>query len=586
MKKTLILALACALTACAVPRDPQTLDRSIVDEINAAAAAKPQPARDTAIDQALIPPLRLELPKVDDRELEPRFDVSVNDAPAQQVLLAIVSGTRYSMLVHPDVAGTITVDLKDTTVPEALEALRELYGYEYRIDGNRIIVQAASLQTRVFRVNYLAGQRLGRSELRVISGSVADAGTASPGAAAAAAAIPTAVGGQPGTQGSTSRVTDSARVLTSTSTDFWRDLEQTLKVIVGTEPGRNVVVNPQAGVIVVRGMPADMRNVQDYLRAIKLSVERQVMIEAKIIEVTLSDAYQAGINWAVFGKGKFAGGVMGPGAQLSNVGEISARNRGIFASPENPVREIGTGAVSSVTEAAGLPGGLFGLAFQTHNFAAVLEFLEGQGSVQVLSSPRIAALNNQKAVLKVGTDEFFITNVQSGNTTSGVIGGNTTSFPTLTLQPFFSGVSLDITPQIDDASNVILHVHPSVSNVVQDNRQINLGDLFGENIVLPLARSTVSETDSVVKVADGNIVAIGGLMKVDISDSKSGLPGLQNVPVLGNAFGSRDRVAVKKELVILIKPTIIGGETNSDDIGGARDRLLSLGARRGGAVAD
>src|SRR5690606_15709438 len=177
--------------------------------------------------------------------------------------------------------------------------LRELYGYEYRIDGNRIIVQAASLQTRVFRVNYLAGQRLGRSELRVISGSVADAGTASPGAAAAAAAIPTAVGGQPGTQGSTSRVTDSARVLTSTSTDFWRDLEQTLKVIVGTEPGRNVVVNPQAGVIVVRGMPADMRNVQDYLRAIKLSVERQVMIEAKIIEVTLSDAYQAGINWAV-----------------------------------------------------------------------------------------------------------------------------------------------------------------------------------------------------------------------------------------------------------------------------------------------
>src|SRR5690606_26130693 len=155
-----------------------------------------------------------------------------------------------------------------TTVPEALEALRELYGYEYRIDGNRIIVQAASLQTRVFRVNYLAGQRLGRSELRVISGSVADAGTASPGAAAAAAAIPTAVGGQPGTPGSPSSVTDSARVLTSTSTDFWRDLEQTLKVIVGTEPGRNVVVNPQAGVIVVRGMPADMRNVQDYLRAI------------------------------------------------------------------------------------------------------------------------------------------------------------------------------------------------------------------------------------------------------------------------------------------------------------------------------
>src|SRR5690606_31255365 len=179
--------------------------------------------------------------------------------------------------------------------------------------------------------------------------------------------------------------------------DFWRDLEDTLKVIVGTEPGRNVVVNPQAGVIVVRGMPADMRNVQDYLRAIKLSVERQVMIEAKIIEVTLSDAYQAGVNWAAFGKGKFAGGVMGPNAALRRSGAITGGS--ITSDPAD--RAIITGAASGVGNAAGLPGGLFGLAFQTHNFAAVLEFLEGQGSVQVLSSPRIAALNNQKAVLKV-----------------------------------------------------------------------------------------------------------------------------------------------------------------------------------------
>ncbi|HEY9396231.1 MAG TPA: hypothetical protein VIQ28_01245, partial [Burkholderiales bacterium] len=112
MRTALALTLACTLTACAVPRHPATLDRGIVDEINAAAAAKPVPARNAALDQALIPPLRLELPKVDERALEPRFDVSVNNAPAQQVFLAIVSGTRYSMLVHPDVSGTISVDLK------------------------------------------------------------------------------------------------------------------------------------------------------------------------------------------------------------------------------------------------------------------------------------------------------------------------------------------------------------------------------------------------------------------------------------------------------------------------------------------
>jgi len=570
VRRKIVLAFAWVLTACAIPNDPQTLDPRILDEINAAAAAKPQPAHESAVEEALIPPLRLELPKVDDRELEPRFDISVHNAPAQQVLLSIVSGTRYSMLIHPDVAGSVTLNLKDTTVPEALDALRELYGYEHRIDGHRIIVQAPSLQTRVFRVNYLAGHRQGRSEVRVISGSVADAGPSTP--RTVGGTVPGIDGAQPyPQQGGASRATDSARVLTSTSTDFWKDLEQTLKLIVGGEGGRSVVVNPQAGVIVVRGMPADMRNVEEYLRAIKLSVERQVMIEAKIIEVTLSDGYQAGINWSAFGAGRFAGGVMRPGARLGRSGEI--RGGSIRSTP-------GDRSIESVVEdAANLSGGLFGLAFQTRNFAAVLEFLESQGSVQVLSSPRIAALNNQKAVLKVGTDEFFVTNVQSGNTTTGVIGGNTTTFPTLTLQPFFSGVSLDITPQIDEDANVILHVHPSVSQVEQDNRVINLGEQFFGTVNLPLARSTVSETDSVVKVANGNIVAIGGLMKVDVIDSKSGLPGLQNVPVVGQAFGSRDRVAVKKELVILIKPTIIGGETNSAEIGEARERLLNLGTR-------
>src|SRR5262249_7905242 len=156
------------------------------------------------------------------------------------------------------------------------------------------------------------------------------------------------------------------------------------------------------------------------------------------------------------------------------------------------------------------------LAFQTQNFAALLEFLESQGSVQVLSSPRIATINNQKAVLKVGTDEFFITNITGGTTTTGAVAGTTgtNTFPTLTLRPFFTGVALDVTPQIDEQSNIILHIHPSVSNVQQDNRTVDLGTLFGGQVTLPLARSTVSETDSIVKVGDANIVAIGGLMKV------------------------------------------------------------------------
>jgi MSHA biogenesis protein MshL len=550
MKRALALTVACGLVACTIPPRPATLDTSIVDELNAAAAAKPRPARDAAVEQALIPPLRLELPKAEGRALEPRFDFSVNNAPAQQVFLSIAAGTRYSMLLHPQVGGTISVNLKDVTVREALDSLRDLYGYEYRIEGTRVFVQSAALQTRVFRVNYLVGQRLGRSEVRVISGSVA-----------------------PQQAGGVARVTDSARIQTSTRSDFWKDLEDTLRIIIGAEPGRSIVVNPQAGVIVVRGMPEDMRSIEQYLRAIKLSVERQVMLEAKIVEVTLAEAHQAGINWAAFPSGQAQFGVLGPNASLATSGPLVSPN--LTSDPFN--RAIASSAVAG-SVIPGVPGGsLFGLAFQTRNFAALLDFLEAQGSVQVLSSPRIATLNNQKAVLKVGTDEFFITNVQSGTTTTTtVVGGTTQSIPTLTLQPFFSGVALDITPQIDEASNVILHIHPSVSTVVQDDRRVNLGSIFGD-LTLPLARSTVSETDSIVKVGDSNIVAIGGLMKVDVNDRRQGLPGMQDVPGINNVLGSRNRLSVKKELVILIKPTIVQGETDAADISQARDRVLELG---------
>jgi MSHA biogenesis protein MshL len=197
--------------------------------------------------------------------------------------------------------------------------------------------------------------------------------------------------------------------------------------------------------------------------------------------------------------------------------------------------------------------GVFGLALQTANFAALLTFLESQGNVQVLSSPRLATVNNQKAVLKVGTDEFFVTNV---STTSVVNGSSIQNTPTITVQPFFSGVVLDVTPQIDTDGNIILHVHPSVSEVTQSNRVIDLGAQIS-TITLPLAKSTVSETDTIVRVSDGNIVAIGGLMKVDARDSSGGIPGVSDAGFMGALLRNNSRTLLKKELVILIKPTVI-----------------------------
>jgi MSHA biogenesis protein MshL len=565
-----IVSAAAALAGC-VPA-PTKIDAGIQDELNKAAAQPLKAPTDAAVKDALLPPLRADIPQgVSDRPIEPKFDLAVNNAPAAQVFMSIVSGTRYSMLVHPQVGGTISVNLKDVTVREALDAIRDLYGYEYRIEGTRIFIQPVAIQTRVFQVNYLIGQRSGRSDVRVTSGSVAD----TPAAGVPGAPVP--AGGAPGTAG-TSSLSDSSRVQTQTRSDFWGSLTQTLQAIVGSEAGKSVIVNPQAGIVVVRALPSELRNVEAYLNAIRLSVERQVMLEAKIIEVTLNEQFQAGVNWARF-TNRGAGGIIEPGATLGTTGLVS--NAALTAS----VAGRSLAAVSSAgTLIPGVPGGaLFGLAFQTDNFAGLLQFLESQGSVQVLSSPRIATLNNQKAVLKVGTDEFFITNITGGTTTTaGAVAGTTgtNTFPTLTLRPFFSGVALDITPQIDQDSNIILHIHPSVSDVQQQDRQVNLGTLFGGNITLPLARSTVSETDSIVKVGDSNIVAIGGLMKVDIANDQSGLPGLQNIPIAGQAFRSNRRTAVKKELVILIKPTVVQSDRElQQDLQETRDRMMMNGGR-------
>lgn len=586
MRQLALLLLAAVLAGCAAPFPRQTkIDPRIAAELNKAANAPRKEPAESDIRDALLPPLKLDMPGTAGRPIEPRFDLSVNEAPAAQVFMSIVSGTRYSMLVHSDVKGAVTVNLKDVTVQEALDALRDLYGYEYRFDGTRILIQSSGMRSRVFRVNYLIGQRLGRSDIRVTSGSIADA----PGASGAG--IP----GVPGTTGlpsaptqtgaasaTSSGMSDSSRIQTSVRSDFWEDLRQTLTQIIGREGGRNVVVNPQAGLVVVRAMPEELRQIEAYLRAIRLSVERQVMLEAKIVEVTLSNEYQTGINWGLFSSsGRTSAGLITPNTTLGTTGANTSGN--LSVNPQPGSASLLAGATSAAL-IPGLPGGsLFGLAFQTSNFSALLSFLESQGAVQVLSSPRIATINNQMAVLKVGTDQFFITNIAGGSGTTGSTIGGTTSFPTLTMRPFFSGVALDITPQIDEDSSVVLHIHPSVSNVQQDDKVVNLGTVFGGQITLPLARSTVSETDSIVRVRNSNIVAIGGLMKLDTADGRSGLPGLQNVPTLGGLFGSQQRTTVKKELVILIKPTVIQSESDwNADISESRDRILNQGGGASG----
>ncbi|MBI2509706.1 MAG: secretin N-terminal domain-containing protein, partial [Betaproteobacteria bacterium] len=375
MKRWLLTITIAVAAGCAdqPARRDATHDR-ITAELDRAVKERAKAAAPDAVSEALLPPLVVQMPGPDARPLDTRFDLNVNNAPANQVFMAIVSGTRYSMIVHPDVRDPISVNLKDVTVQEALDTLRELYGYEYRVQGSRITVQPVTLQTRVFQVNYLQAQRTGRSDVRVSSGSITDSPSSGTGGVPGAV-VPGAAAGAAG--GQTSRLAESTRVTTSYESNFWGDIVKSLNAIIGGGTGRSVIVNPQSGVIVVRALPSELRAVESFLKAMQLVVERQVVLEAKIIEVTLRDGAQAGVNWAAFREGpgtRIGGGVITPGTTLGNTGALTAPTArapdGTVLSGSSLTATLGT--VASLVAGTGVPGGIFGLALQTSNFAALL----------------------------------------------------------------------------------------------------------------------------------------------------------------------------------------------------------------------
>jgi MSHA biogenesis protein MshL len=563
VRKIILITVLLGLAGCNTPTPKRDTYDQISSEVDQTSGAKQKASQDQ-VAAALLPPLSIAVPQAR-APLEERFSLSFNNVPAPQFFNAIVSGTHYNMLVHPEVSGTISANLKDVTLFEALDAIRDLYGYDYTVDGNRVTIRPLTMQTRVYQINYLNSSRRGSSDIRVTSNSSelqqssgTNNGTTQPGQITNQATNGSNPNnGAPGSPSTMATSIDSSKISTTSNSDFWRDLRTALEAIVGKQDGRTVVVSPQSGVIVIHAMPDELRNVAAYLKAEQLSVERQVILEAKILEVQLNSSYQTGINWSTFASiagntmNRVAGGFGQPGSTLS-----ALPSNGTL--PTVPLTStVGAAALSALTGQSFSPastngGSIFGLAVQTNNFAALISLLEGQGTVHVISNPRISTLNNQKAVLKVGTDDFFVTNVSTTVTSSGT---SSVSTPSVTLQPFFSGVVLDVTPQIDDAGNVILHVHPAITQVTTVSQTINLGSQG--SYVLPLASSATQETDSVVRGTDGHIVVIGGLMKQNTTSNRSDLPGLGDLPVLGNLFRNTDQTTTKSELVILLKPTIV-----------------------------
>ncbi len=577
MRKFLLATVVISIAGCAAPTSKRETYDLMNAEMSKAVQASVQPAKQDAVAAALLPPINIEMPQVR-QPLEERFSLAFNNVQASQFFNSIVVGTRYNMLVHPEVSGTISANLKDVTLFEALDAIKDLYGYDYKVEGTRIVIKPLTMQTSIFQVNYLTGNRKGTSDTRVISGSVSVQGQNNGNNANTSNNNNS---NNSNNSGNNIAALESSKISTTSTSDFWAELKFALDAIVGSgKDGRSVVISPQSGVVVIKAMPDELRSVAAYLKATQLSVDRQVILEAKILEVELNDGFQTGVNWSAFRVGgtNISGGSISPGTVLRSNGTLATGISSIDSTGSIAGGALLAAPGQSLISGASNLGSMFGLALQTKNFAALISFLETQGNVHVLSSPRIATLNNQKAVLKVGTDEFFVTNVSSNITSSGGVGGNTVT-PNVTLQPFFSGVVLDVTPQIDDQGNIILHIHPSVSDVQTSVKVINLGKDSGE-LTLPLAKSNTSETDSVVRAQDGNIIALGGLMRQGSTSDRSQLPGAGDVPVLGNLFRNTNQATQKRELVILLKPTIIHNASSwSQDILDAQGRIQGMAPR-------
>ena len=259
-----------------------------------------------------------------------------------------------------------------------------------------------------------------------------------------------------------------------------------------------------------------------YLDTVQGNMNRQVVLEAKILEVVLNNHYQFGIDWKILG------------ADLNALDEKRQPFPG--TNIDNTLFPIAFTAL---------------IKWHPETFTSKIRALETQGNVQLLSSPRISTLNNQKAVIKVGTDEFFVTGVSTSETISG---STTTPTQDVQLTPFFSGITLDVTPQISANDEIILHIHPSISKVRDQQKAF---EVAGKDTKLPLALSTIRETDTIVHAHSGQVIVIGGLMQDETREDIAGLPWFANVPFLGTLFRNTKQISKKSELVILLRPIVM-----------------------------
>ncbi|KFN18506.1 pilus (MSHA type) biogenesis protein MshL [Aeromonas bestiarum] len=550
MKKNHLCLISVAVLAagCTSYRHPEpvqakdALRHAMTEQNKVGALATVPKSVQSELLQMNRPPQALSMP-------EQRLRIAAHDVDAVEFFGSLFKGSRYSVAVHPGVTGQISVELKDVTLPEVLAVVGDMYGFDVQRKGNVFHVYPAGLRTETIPVNYLMMSRRGLSRTSVSTGGV----TSNDSNNSNNSSFDNANGGSNNSSSSnasngnsSSNNSNGTRIETDTNSDYWTDLRGSLEMLIGSGDGRAVITSPQAGLVTIRAYPKELKAVREFLSQSETHLKRQVVLEARILEVALNEGYEQGVDWSGLSaswdgnKGITGGGSLTPST--------------IANTPNQIFSALGGGA---------------GFKISDGNFNVAVNLLKTQGDVNTLSSPRVTATNNQKAVIKVGTDEYFVTNASTTTTTSGTSAPIVT--PNVELTPFFSGISLDVTPQIDEEGKVLLHIHPSVIDTEEQKKTIDVGT--ADPLILPLAKSSIRESDTVVQANNGDIIVIGGLMKTDKQEIVSKVPLLGDIPWIGEAFTNRRESTKKVELVILLKPTVVEKDTWQNELQRSSDLL-------------
>ncbi len=438
------------------------------------------------------------------------YTVVVNDVPVKELLFALARDASINVDIHPDVSGLTTLNAVDQSLAQILDRVSCQLDLRYEIRGDNISIRPDTPFVRIYRVDYV---NLSRSATTTSSVSTQIASTSTD-----------ATGGGGGGGGN-----DSTTVVTSsTEYPFWDTLVESIRNLVsgsGTfqdlEAEEAVIANPSNGVLMVRATGVQHEEVQRYLDEVRAASRRQVLIEATIVEVTLSDNYQAGIDWST----------LASGAALT-----------------------ATQALTGTASAATAVPPFFKLEYTSGDLTGSVTLLKQFGDTRVLSSPKIMALNNQTALLKVVQNViYFEVDSTIIPATSPLANDIVTS--TTTAKSVSVGLVMSVTPQISDTDEVTLLVRPTISRVASFVNDPNPSLVGGEPNRIP--QIAVREMESVLRIGSGQLAVLGGLMQDETSRNSDSVPWLSSSETFGDLFTSRNNEFVKTELVIFLRPWVI-----------------------------